>query len=141
MSVADTKRKLYSEEYYKEKRDRIIERNRKYYLEHREQILIREREKRRREKEITEISMKYDLACYSPRTLCELCEKACGGCSWSMYGVQEPVEGWVAVRRDIRANKRYKVSYIVLDCPEFLCDVRCEHYYKKWKENGRIYGY
>lgn len=64
---------------------------------------------------------------YRPATLCEVCANACGGCSWSAYGVQQPVKGWDAIRHDVAANDKSKgearqamsESYVVLGCPEF----------------------
>lgn len=68
------------------------------------------------------------------RTLCEVCGNACGGCSWSEYGVQRPVPGWDAVRNDIRtpgdrAKPRVE-SYAVLDCPEFVLEERYAREYQ-----------
>ena len=59
---------------------------------------------------------------YKPITLCEVCTKACGKCSWSKYGVQKPVDGWTAIRRDILACGGMTESYLVLDCPEFVLE-------------------
>lgn len=68
---------------------------------------------------------------FHPTTLCELCEKACGGCSWTEYGRFEPVDGWEAIRSDIPMwgdDTRVVESYMVLSCPEFEAD-----------ENSKIY--
>lgn len=58
-----------------------------------------------------------------PRTLCEICGRACGRCSWSEKDRQEPVKGWEAVRRDVEMRTESEVwmeeSYVVLDCPEY----------------------
>jgi hypothetical protein len=65
----------------------------------------------------------FEKRIYKPATLCELCAKACGGCSWSKYGVQQPVEGWTAIRCDQICSggefAREVESYVVVDCPEF----------------------
>ncbi len=64
---------------------------------------------------------------FVPRTLCDVCDKACGHCSWSEKGVQRPVEGWTAIRRDLTISAAAKSrredlaeSYVVLECPEFV---------------------
>lgn len=64
---------------------------------------------------------------FKPRTLCDVCDKACGYCSWSKHGVQRPVEGWTAIRRDLVIQTSIKTkrshlaeSYVVLECPEFV---------------------
>ena len=74
----------------------------------------------------------HDLEIYKPRTLCEVCENACGGCSWSEAGVQKPVEGWDAVQNDLWLGdpsvtgrfEHYQESYVVLHCPEFKLEER-----------------
>lgn len=75
----------------------------------------------------------YEKQFYKPRTLCEVCENACGGCSWSEKGVQQPVEGWDAIPTVIdnsndakhgRQNGLLVESYIVLRCPEFKLEER-----------------
>lgn len=67
---------------------------------------------------------------YTPSTLCEICQNACGGCAWSKYGEQKPVEGWEAIRNDLYVNHGtvtapisfIQESYVVLACPEFEPD-------------------
>ena len=58
--------------------------------------------------------------------LCWLCEKACGGCSWSKDFT--PIEGWKAIPTKIssytmlsngRRKKYYMDSYEIHECPEF----------------------
>ena len=58
--------------------------------------------------------------------LCWLCEKACGGCSWSKDFT--PVPGWKAtpttmvsstVNRQGKKKKYYIESYAIHECPEF----------------------
>lgn len=71
---------------------------------------------------------------YSPHTLCEVCANACGFCRWSEYGVQKPVPGLDAVRRDIRGKVNREPmcieSYVVLDCPEFCLEERWPQEYQ-----------
>ncbi len=83
----------------------------------------------------------YDREHYTPRTLCEVCAKACGGCSWSRKGVQQPVEGWDAIRHDLQYEDNsycgarkdfYNESYIVLRCPEFELEPRNAWAFKKF---------
>lgn len=54
-------------------------------------------------------------------TLCWLCEKAGGKCSWSKDFT--PVEGWEAkptkVKADSASQHQYIDSFIVYECPEF----------------------
>lgn len=70
---------------------------------------------------------------YVPHTLCEVCTKACGGCSWSKKGVQQPVEGWDAIRYDIPQPRQFFTeSYIVLHCPEFELEPHNEWAYKRF---------
>ena len=58
-----------------------------------------------------------------PQTLCWDCARATGGCSWSEYPTQTPVEGWEAIRRDIQNRGSEDVeSYIVKECPLFIRD-------------------
>ena len=58
------------------------------------------------------------------RTLCTKCDKACGRCSWSAFGI--PVKGWVAEQTKINVNHaRDEVSidsFNVLECPNFSID-------------------
>lgn len=67
-----------------------------------------------------------------PASLCWYCEKAIVGCCWSRYF--QPVSGWKALSTVIYHSKNEKgmKSYLVLDCPEFLADMREE------PENRRI---
>ncbi len=70
-------------------------------------------------------------------TLCEVCAKACGGCRWSEKGVQQPVPGWDAVRRDYRDYSGNSVeSYVVLDCPEFALEAHRAEEYRRF-DRGR----
>lgn len=71
---------------------------------------------------------------YTPATLCELCGNACGFCSWSKKGVQEPVEGWRAVRVDLASPDGSALieSYVVQECPEFALEARCAPYLARW---------
>lgn len=61
-----------------------------------------------------------------PASLCWYCEKAIGGCRWSRFF--QPVKGWKALPTVICHSKNEKgmKSYLVLDCPEFLADMREE---------------
>ena len=55
-------------------------------------------------------------------TLCLDCANATnGGCNWSRSLI--PVDGWTAYKD--------KVSYLVIDCPEFISD-------KKGEQNGKV---
>lgn len=83
----------------------------------------------------------YEKSMYRMRTLCEVCANAYGGCSWSKRGVQQPVEGWGAIRRDLTtfAGKYSKTpvanapeSYMVLDCPLFELEERHRWAYEKF---------
>lgn len=73
---------------------------------------------------------------YNVSTLCEICQNACGGCSWSEGGVQKPVEGWDAIRNDLYVNHGtvskpivfFEESYIVLDCPQYVPDKFADRY-------------
>lgn len=70
---------------------------------------------------------------YTPSTLCEICENACGGCSWSKKNVQNPVEGWTALRNDLPchgdyASNKMVESYVVIRCPEYIPDKFAEKY-------------
>ena len=60
---------------------------------------------------------------YHRQTLCWDCANALGGCSWSEYPTQTPVEGWEAERRDIHNKQGEDIeSYIVIKCPQFIRD-------------------
>lgn len=77
---------------------------------------------------------------YTPFTLCEVCENACGGCSWSEKNVQKPVEGWDAIRNDILPHGYYSEpieSYVVLACPKYVPDRYAEKYPFNRKEATR----
>lgn len=77
---------------------------------------------------------------YKPTTLCDVCANACGGCSWSEQGVQQPVEGWDAIRHDVAANDKSKgyarmtlsESYVVLACPMFELEERHRWAYERF---------
>lgn len=78
---------------------------------------------------------------YRPATLCEVCERACGRCCWSAFGVQQPVPGWDAVRRDILGTDTrgrtgpgaYVESYVVLYCPEFALEEKNRWAYERFR--------
>lgn len=78
------------------------------------------------------IEAEEEIPQYKASTLCELCENACGGCSWSEHGKQTPVEGWEAIRIDVicagRADRKLEESYTVLACPEYVPDRYAERY-------------
>ena len=58
-----------------------------------------------------------------PRTLCWDCANACGGCSWSDHWLHTPIEGWTAIRNDLKTKEGETTeSYIVFECPEFIRD-------------------
>lgn len=68
-------------------------------------------------------------------TLCWKCAKAIGGCSWTRIDEETgkvsftPVKGWTATERvikDTNSTMRGKLSYCVLDCPEYESDGREE---------------
>lgn len=77
---------------------------------------------------------KYIAVDFVPTTLCDMCGNACGHCRWSRKGVQKPVEGWDAVRRDIpvmaEGELKWVESYVVIDCPQFQLEDRCWAYYR-----------
>lgn len=50
---------------------------------------------------------------------CWGCKKACGACSWSQYGVHEPIENWDATPVIVEGEVR---SYKIRNCPEFEPD-------------------
>lgn len=60
---------------------------------------------------------------YCPQTLCEVCDNALGGCSWSEKDKQQPIPGWTAVRKDIIVgdgkSRHLTESYAVFECPQF----------------------
>lgn len=58
-----------------------------------------------------------------PRTLCWDCANACGGCTWSDHWLHKPINGWTAVRADLKTKDgEVTESYIVTECPEFIRD-------------------
>ena len=58
-----------------------------------------------------------------PQTLCWDCRKAIGMCSWSDHWEHRPVDGWTAVRNDMKSNSGEDTeSWIVFSCPEFEPD-------------------
>ena len=73
---------------------------------------------------------------YTPVTLCEVCENACGGgdCPWAECGVQQPVPGWTAIRRDLNGSlgEGTVESYVVLECPLFVVEEKNRWAYKKF---------
>ena len=79
------------------------------------------------------------------KTLCDVCENACGGCEWSEKWVQKPIPGWDAVRRDVpteiawNGKKRHKMdeSYTVLHCPKFVLEEKWASWYEKWDPEKR----
>ena len=76
---------------------------------------------------------------YTVSTLCEVCQNACGGCTWSRYGVQKPVDGWEAIWNDLVSNHGgvsnpffvTMESYVVLSCPQYVPD----HFAKRYPFN------
>lgn len=76
-------------------------------------------------------------------TLCDYCANACGGCRWSQKGIQRPVPGWDAVRRDICLTEDRPSppveSYVVIHCPEFQAEYHREAEYRQvnWEEVRR----
>ena len=78
----------------------------------------------------------YQVPAFTPETLCDLCENACGRCCWSRKDEQRPVPGWDAVRRDVpmRYEDRtvWMESYVVLWCPQFVLEDRSRIYWDKF---------
>ena len=64
-------------------------------------------------------------------TLCWECKMATGGCRWSNR--LKPVVGWNA----IRTKGKTGVSYIVLDCPDFVRDAIC-YGTKRYREDDPL---
>lgn len=65
-------------------------------------------------------------------TLCWRCKKAVGRCSWTELDRYknvrfEPVPGWVAVKSPGMPGRKSE-SYLVISCPEFETDERCDVY-------------
>lgn len=56
------------------------------------------------------------------KQLCENCQKAIGGCSWSICLV--PVDGWKAKKITIKDTTGNFTSYRITYCPEFIQDRR-----------------
>lgn len=51
--------------------------------------------------------------------LCETCQNACGGCSWSDRF--KPVEGWEAFPTIIKqGDGRETSSYKIINCPSYI---------------------
>lgn len=79
------------------------------------------------------------------KTLCDVCENACGGCEWSEKWVQKPVPGWDAVRRDVQNQAKYAhkdcyalvESYTVLHCPKFVLEEKRAQWYERWDPEKR----
>lgn len=78
-------------------------------------------------------------------TLCWCCSNAYGGCSWSIK--YEPVEGWDAIRNDLHiyttqdgliAGPRESISYVVLECPEFVLDERFKEEYAQYSRESVV---
>ena len=58
-----------------------------------------------------------------PHSICWDCANACGECSWSDHWKHEPVNGWNAIRNDLKTKEGDTTeSYIVIECPEFIRD-------------------
>ena len=58
-----------------------------------------------------------------PQTICWNCKNAVGGgCSW--FTDYTPVEGWEAVKTELRGGYYDYESYLVQHCPEFVDDRR-----------------
>lgn len=79
---------------------------------------------------------RFEKTLYKPHTLCEVCANAYGDCSWSEKGVQKPVEGWTAIRRDLatinHGQGRGVESYVVLECPQFVLQEEYRWAYEKF---------
>lgn len=76
-------------------------------------------------------------------SLCWRCRKSTNsGCSWSAS--LTPVKGWKAEEDLLSTNMKDKVSYMVIECPEFLDDnaMRCEvcKFYET-QDRSLLYGY
>lgn len=75
---------------------------------------------------------------YCPATLCEVCTKSTGFCSWSEKDNQQPVPGWDAVRKDLLAGggrkNIYTESYIVLRCPQFELEEHNRWAFERFEE-------
>ena len=58
-----------------------------------------------------------------PKTICWDCSNARGnGCSW--FRSHTPVDGWKAVKTELRGGYYDYESYLVQHCPEFVDDRR-----------------
>lgn len=63
------------------------------------------------------------------KQLCWSCAKACGGCSWSEYGRNEPVPGWTARPTVLPPGPdggERILSYQITACPQFVLDREAE---------------
>lgn len=89
---------------------------------------------------LSTMTAKYAVPNFTPTTLCDLCSNACGHCRWSKKGVQQPVPGWDAVRRDVpmqhTLSTEWVESYVVLDCPEFRLEERSRVYWDRFDAQG-----
>lgn len=56
----------------------------------------------------------YTKSKYQP---CWTCKRACGGCSWSAFGV--PVDGWKAEKKLIPENGTHAETYKINYCPYY----------------------
>jgi hypothetical protein len=55
------------------------------------------------------------------KQICWTCQNACGGCSWSSE--LKPVKGWKAKPTRIKCEfGRYRKSYKIIFCPEYIPD-------------------
>lgn len=79
---------------------------------------------------------------YCPQTLCEVCDNALGGCSWSEKDKQQPVPGWTAVRKDIIVgdgkSRHLTESYAVFKCPEFKLEEHNRWAYERFQKKLKI---
>ena len=74
----------------------------------------------------------------SDKQLCWDFKNACGnGCSW--FQNFTPITGWVAKETKIVSNDNTKTidSFNVIECPEFVCDVKKEKTYCKIRLSKR----
>lgn len=87
-----------------------------------------------------ELSMAKRYPTYKPLTLCEVCANAYGGCSWSEKDMQQPVEGWDAIRHDVGLSETRRgelrrmltESYVVLACPQFKLEEQHRWAYERF---------
>ena len=59
---------------------------------------------------------------YRKESKCWSCSNCYSGCSWSCDFI--PVNGWKAEKTYISSNGEYAESYKVIECPEYMEDVR-----------------